>query len=93
MKRLLTFLDRIGSVGVLLVATAVPCCFSLFAGVITTVGLVTLGNFESFALYALQGFALLSSCLVWHSPFGGTAALGRLCLALPASSSSGCPEV
>ena len=60
MKRLLTFLDGIGSVGVLLVATAVPCCFSLFAGVITTVGLVTLGNFESFALYALQGFALLS---------------------------------
>ena len=60
MKRLLTFLDGIGSVGALLVATAVPCCFPLFAGVITTVGLVTLGNFESFALYALQGFALLS---------------------------------
>jgi hypothetical protein len=60
MKRLLTFLDCIGSVGPLLVATAVPCCFPLFAGVMTTVGLVTLGNFESFALYALQGFALLS---------------------------------
>ena len=60
MKRLLTFLDGIGSVGALLVATAAPCCFPLFAGVITTVGLVTLGNFESFALYALQGFALLS---------------------------------
>ena len=35
-------------------------CFPLFAGVITTVGLVTLGNFERFALYALQGFTLLS---------------------------------
>ena len=35
-------------------------CFPLFAGVIGTVGLATLGNSESFALYALQGFALLS---------------------------------
>lgn len=27
-----------------------------------------------------------SPCLVWHSPFGSTAALGRSCSALPASS-------
>ena len=60
MKRLLTFLDGIGSVGALFAAIAAPCCFPLFAGVIGAVGLATLGNSESFALYALQGFALLS---------------------------------
>ena len=59
-KRLLTFLDGIGSVGALLAAIAAPCCFPLFAGVIAALGLVALGNSESFALYALQGFALLS---------------------------------
>jgi len=60
MKRLLTFLDGIGSVGALFAAIAAPCCFPLFAGVITAVGLVALGRSEVFALYALQGFALLS---------------------------------
>lgn len=59
-KRLLTFLDGIGSVGALLAAIAAPCCFPLFAGVIAALGFVALGNSESFALYALQGFALLS---------------------------------
>jgi MerC mercury resistance protein len=59
-KRLLIFLDGIGSVGALLAAIAAPCCFPLFAGVIAALGLVALGNSESFALYALQGFALLS---------------------------------
>ena len=59
-KRLLTFLDGIGSVGALLAAIAAPCCFPLFAGVIAALGIVAIGNFESFALYALQGFAVLS---------------------------------
>jgi len=79
MKRLLTFLDGIGSVGALFAAIAVPCCFPLFAGAIAAVELGALGKFEDVALYALQGFALLS-CLAWRSPFG-TAALGRSCLA------------
>jgi hypothetical protein len=60
MKRLLTFLDGIGSVGALFAAIAAPCCFPLFAGAIAAVGLGALGKFEGFALYALQGFALLS---------------------------------
>ena len=60
MKRFLTFLDGIGSVGALFAAIAAPCCFPLFAGVIAAVGLGALGKFEGFALYALQGFALLS---------------------------------
>jgi hypothetical protein len=60
MKRLLTFLDGIGSVGALLAAIAAPCCFPLFAGAMAAVGLGALGKFEGFALYALQGFALLS---------------------------------
>ena len=60
MKRLLTFLDGIGSVGALFAAIAAPCCFPLFAGVIAAVGLGALGKSEGFALYALQGFALLS---------------------------------
>jgi hypothetical protein len=33
----------------------------LFAGAIAAVGLGALGKFEGFVLYALQGFALLSS--------------------------------
>jgi hypothetical protein len=60
MKRLLTFLDGIGSVGALFAAIAAPCCFPLFAGVIAAVGLGALGRSEGFVLYALQGFALLS---------------------------------
>ena len=60
MKRLLTFLDGIGSIGALFAAIAAPCCFPLFAGVIAAVGLGALGRSEGFALYALQGFALLS---------------------------------
>jgi MerC mercury resistance protein len=59
-KRLLTFLDGIGSVGALFAAIAAPCCFPLFAGVITAVGVVALGKSEGFALYAFQGFGLLS---------------------------------
>jgi hypothetical protein len=60
MKRLLTFLDGIGSVGALFAAIAAPCCFPLFAGAIAAVGPDALVKFEGFVLCALPGFALLS---------------------------------
>jgi hypothetical protein len=59
MKRLLIFLDGVGSVGALFAAIAAPCCFTLFAGAIASVGLVALEKSEDFALLSLFGLALV----------------------------------
>jgi hypothetical protein len=75
MKRLLTFSEGIGSVGALFAAIAARVTF-LFARGTSAVGLVTLGNTESFA----QGFALLS--LVGRS-FGKVGETRPAALSLP----------
>ncbi len=60
MKRLLSLLDRIGSVGALFAALAASCCFPLFAAAGAALGLGALGRYEGVILYLFQGFALLS---------------------------------
>ena len=62
-KRLLTFLDGIGSVGALFAAIAAPCCFPLFVGAIAAVGLSALGKFEGFVALCLAGVCV--ALLVW----------------------------
>ena len=60
MNRVIYSLDRIGSVGALLVAVAAPCCFPLFAAIGATLGVGLLGRFATAVLYLFQGFALLA---------------------------------
>jgi MerC mercury resistance protein len=60
MKRVVSCLNRIGSLGVLLAAIAAPCCFPLFAVVGTAVGLGALGRYERTILYLFQAFVVVS---------------------------------
>jgi MerC mercury resistance protein len=86
MRRALTLLDRVGSVGALIAAIAAPCCFPLFAALSAAVGLGALGQYETVVLYAFQGFALLSLiglafAVLRHRHFGPLV-LGLLSVAL-----------
>src|SRR5882724_353662 len=60
MKPVLSFLDRIGSLGALLAAVACPACFPLFAAVGAALGFGALARFEGFIFYLLQAFAVIS---------------------------------
>jgi hypothetical protein len=60
MTRAINLLDRIGSLGALLMAIAAPCCFPLFAAVGAAVGLGILGRYEGIVLDVFQAFVLLA---------------------------------
>ena len=60
MKQLIKSLDRIGSMGALIAAVAVPCCFPLFAAIGTALGLGALSQYEGIILYIFQGFAAVT---------------------------------
>ena len=53
-------LDKIGSIGAVLAATAAPCCFPLLAAVGGALGLGVLQPYKGYAAYAIQVLVLLA---------------------------------
>jgi hypothetical protein len=72
MKRIFSFLDSIGSVGVLAAALACPACFPIFAALSAALGFGVFRPFEGIVFYIFQAFALLTligltiSCIRHH---------------------------
>ena len=60
-SRLLSDLDKFGTLGAFLAAAAAPCCFPLLATVGTMLGLGALQPLRGHIDYAIQAFVLLST--------------------------------
>jgi mercuric ion transport protein len=53
-------LDKLGAIGALLAASAVPCCFPLLAAVGATLGLGALQSLRGYMDYAIQAMVALA---------------------------------
>ena len=60
MKRVLSFLDGVGSIGTLVTALACPACFPIFAALSAALGFGVFRPFEGIVFYIFQAFALLT---------------------------------
>jgi len=53
-------LDKIGSIGAIIAASAVPCCFPFLSLIGSILGLSFIAPYETYVLYVIQGLVVVA---------------------------------